>query len=162
MALGAAGQSFCLVLVAVGLAIGGYQWNIVAVSFIFSFITVFGLSWIAVPWMYPAEVNTQRMRIAGSGVATATNWISNYVVVLVTPIGTANLGWGFYIIFATFNAIFVPVILIFYLETANLSLEEIDTRFESKFSKSVDDIRPEIEKSNSEEATVEHASVRNA
>ncbi|KAI0894276.1 hexose carrier protein [Annulohypoxylon nitens] len=162
MALGAAGQSFCLVLVAVGLAIGGYQWNIVAVSFIFGFITVFGLSWIAVPWMYPAEVNTQRMRIAGSGVATATNWISNYVVVLVTPIGTANLGWRFYIIFATFNAIFVPVILIFYLETANLSLEEIDTRFESKFSKSVHDIRPEIEKSNSEEATVEHASVCNA
>ncbi|KAI1451778.1 hexose carrier protein [Annulohypoxylon moriforme] len=161
MAWGAAGQSLCFVLVTVGLAIGGTQWSIVAVSFIFGFITVFGLSWIAVPWMYPAEVNTQRMRIAGAGIATATNWISNYIVVLITPIGTANLGWRFYIIFATLNAVFVPIVLAFYLETANLTLEEIDIRFEQKFSKTIDDVHPDTEKSNSDEAAAEHVSICN-
>ncbi|KAI1212067.1 hexose carrier protein [Annulohypoxylon truncatum] len=161
MALGAAGQSLCFVFVTVGLAMGGNQWDIVAISFIFGYITVFGLSWIAVPWMYPAEVNTQRMRIAGSGVATAANWINNYVVVLITPVGTANLGWRYYIIFAVLNAVFVPVVLMFYLETANLSLEEIDTRFEQKFSKVVDDDHHDIEKSSSKEAAAEHVSVCN-
>jgi len=35
--------------------------------------------------------------------------ISNYMVVQITPLGIANLGWKFYLIWVVFNAIFVPV-----------------------------------------------------
>ncbi|KAF9875672.1 hypothetical protein CkaCkLH20_06604 [Colletotrichum karsti] len=129
---GAIAQSFCFCLVTIGLGIGGKQWESVAVAFIFGYFTAFGSSWIAIPWMYPAEINTQRMRIAGAGISTATNWINNYVVVLITPVGISNLGWKFYLMFAVFNAAFVPVVQLFYVETARMSLEQIDQIFEKK------------------------------
>lgn len=40
-----------------------------------------------------------------------------------------NIGWGTYLFFAVVNACFLPVIWIFYPETANRSLEEIDIIF---------------------------------
>lgn len=134
MLWGAVAQSLCYTFVAIGLALGGKQRECVAVTFVFSFMTAFGLSWIAVPWMYPAEINTQRMRIAGSGIATATNWITNYAVVLITPIGIANIAWRYYILYAVLNAAFVPVVQFFYVETARKSLEDIDRLFEGQSS----------------------------
>jgi hypothetical protein len=84
--------------------------------------------------MYAAEVNTQPWRNRGAGLATATNWICNYAVVLVTPIGIANIAWRYYIIYATLNFLFVPIICIWYVETAGLSLEGIDSLFEGRKS----------------------------
>lgn len=46
------------------------------------------------------------------------------------PIGIANIGWKFYIIFAVLNFVWIPIIYYFYIETAGLSLEEIDKLFE--------------------------------
>lgn len=40
-----------------------------------------------------------------------------------------RIGWGTYLFFAVVNACFLPVIWIFYPETANRSLEEIDIIF---------------------------------
>lgn len=130
MVYGAAVQSLCFALVAAGLGAGGRKWECVAVAFVFAYITTFGLSWIAVPWMYPAEINSQRTRFAGAGIATATNWICNYVVVLITPIGISNIGWRYYLVYAVLNAVFVPVVQYFYVETARMTLEEVDNFFE--------------------------------
>lgn len=69
--------------------------------------------YLPVPWIYPAEVSTQRMRISGAGVATATNWICNYVVVLVTPIAVQNMSWRYYIIYAVLNLSFAPIVKFF-------------------------------------------------
>ncbi|KAG5650507.1 hypothetical protein H0H81_011997 [Sphagnurus paluster] len=57
--------------------------------------------------------------------------ISNYIVVQITPSGIASLGWRFYLIWMVFNAIFVPastlqLVYLFYPETANRHLEDID------------------------------------
>ncbi|CAG9990378.1 unnamed protein product [Clonostachys byssicola] len=130
MVWGAVGQSICFCFISIGLSLGGSKWEAVAVAFVFGYSTVFALTWIAVPWMYPAEVNTQRMRIAGAGVATATNWINNYVVVLVTPVGIRNLNWRYYLIYAVLNAAFAIICKVFYVETARLSLEQIDSIFD--------------------------------
>lgn len=135
MELGAIGQGVCFALVAGGLSANQDKWSIVAISFVFVFFTVFGLSWISIPWMYPAEVNTQQWRNRGAGIATATNWICNYAVVLVTPVGTDSIGWRFYIIFAVLNISFVPIVWLFYEETARRSLEDIDLCFEQKYAK---------------------------
>ncbi|KAF4453259.1 hexose carrier [Fusarium albosuccineum] len=134
MVWGAAVQALCFALVSTGLGINTKPWQSVAVAFVFGYYTTFGLSWIAVPWMYPAEINTQRMRIAGAGVATATNWICNYAVVLVTPTGIKEIGWRYCLVYAVLNAAFVVVCQVFYVETAGLTLEEIDALFEEKFT----------------------------
>ncbi|KAL8866042.1 MAG: hypothetical protein Q9198_009061 [Flavoplaca austrocitrina] len=138
MLWGALVQGICFALVAGGLSAGGQQWGIVAIAFVFAYYTTFGLSWIAVPWMYPAEVNTQQWRNRGAGIATCTNWICNYAVVLVTPVGIDTIGWRYYIVYAVLNFAFVPIVQIFYEETAKLSLEGIDALFEAKYSRAVE------------------------
>ncbi|KAL4906398.1 general substrate transporter [Aspergillus multicolor] len=138
MLLGALGQGICFALVAGSLGAAGadpttssqQQWSKVAITFVFVFFTVFGLTWIAVPWMYPAEVNTQQWRNRGAGVATATNWICNYAVVLATPVGMQSMSWRYYLIYAFLNFTFVPLVSMFHVETGGLSLEEVDGLFE--------------------------------
>ena len=47
--------------------------------------------------------------------------------------GIQNIGWKFYLIFGVINFSFLPFIWYFYVETAGLSLEEIDRLFAIKF-----------------------------
>ena len=50
-------------------------------------------------------------------------------VVEITPIGIQSLHWKFYIIWTVFNASFVPIVYLFYPETADRTLEDIDRLF---------------------------------
>ena len=52
--------------------------------------------------------------------------------------GIHNFTWKFYIIFAVLNAFWLPWIYFFYVETAGLSLDELDRVFENKFAPGVD------------------------
>jgi hypothetical protein len=63
------------------------------------------------------------------GLAVACQWLWNFVMLEVTPTGIANIGWKFYIVFAVFNAAFVPIVYFLYPETAGLSLEAVDLLF---------------------------------
>ncbi|KAB8239023.1 sugar porter family MFS transporter [Aspergillus alliaceus] len=139
----------------VGGSLGAHtdQWSKVAMAFVFMFFTVFGLTWIAVPWMYPAEVNTQQWRNWGAGIATATNWICNYAVVLATPVGIERIAWRYYLIYAALNILFIPIVWVFYVETGGLSLEEVDEVFEKMGSSAVDG---QVEKDGALSEWVEH------
>lgn len=53
----------------------------------------------------------------------------NFMVVEITPIGIESLGWQFYIIWTVFNAAFVPIVYLFYPETSDRTLEDIDRLF---------------------------------
>ncbi|KAJ6099681.1 hypothetical protein N7467_001216 [Penicillium canescens] len=130
---GAAGQCLCFAMAALGLGIGTHALNGVAVAFIFLYYFFFGLSFLVIPFMYPAEINSHHTRNLGSAIAMVTNWLGVYVIVSVTPVGIENLGWKFYLVFAVTNFVFTPVCWYFYVETAGLSLEEIDKLFEVKY-----------------------------
>lgn len=47
----------------------------------------------------------------------------------ITPIAISNIGWRTYIIFAVLNALWVPIIYVFFPETKGLQLEEVDRLF---------------------------------
>jgi sugar porter (SP) family MFS transporter len=130
---GAAGQGISFFLIAAGINIGTYNMSIFAVVFIFVYNFFFGISFLSIPWLYPAEINSQAMRNLGTSVSTAVNWTFVYVIVLVTPLGIDNLGWRFYLMFGVFNLAFLPVLWFCYMETAGLSLEQIDRVFEVQF-----------------------------
>ncbi|KAJ5653109.1 hypothetical protein N7490_000112 [Penicillium lividum] len=115
---GSAGQCLWFAMAALGLGIGTHALNGVAVAFIFIYYFFFGLSFLAIPFMYPAEINSHHTRNLGRAIAMVTNWLGVYVIVSVTP---GSSLWGG-------NSIWY-----FYVETAGLSLEEIDKLFEIKY-----------------------------
>jgi hypothetical protein len=69
------------------------------------------------------------MRTKGAALATATNWLSNFLVVEVTPIGVRNIGWRFYIIWTVFNALWLPIVWLLYPETSDRTLEDLDAYY---------------------------------
>ncbi|EKM83216.1 hypothetical protein AGABI1DRAFT_118543 [Agaricus bisporus var. burnettii JB137-S8] len=131
MMWGAAGQCVCYIFITgllskTGDPVSGSKYGAGATAFFFLYYVFFGVCWQGVPWLYPTEINSLSMRTKGAALATASNWISNYIVVQITPTGIANIGWKFYIIWVVFNFAFVPLIWIFYPETTNRHLEDID------------------------------------
>jgi hypothetical protein len=63
--------------------------------------------------------------------ATAANWLSNFIVVIVTPALFTHSLWRTYILFAVTNFVIVPIIYFFYPETGSRSLEEVDVLFKA-------------------------------
>lgn len=89
MLFGSAGSSVCFALVAVGLRYGGTDnkgMSIMAVAFIFLYYVFYGMSLLSIPYIYPAEINSQSMRNIGTSFATTTNWLFVYVIVVATPV----------------------------------------------------------------------------
>jgi len=96
---------------------------------LFTYIAAFGATWLPLPWLYPAEINPLRTRAKANAVSTCSNWLFNFLIVMVTPVMIANISWGTYLFFAVINACFIPIIYFFYPETKKRSLEEIDLIF---------------------------------
>ncbi|KAI0110543.1 putative sugar transporter [Hypoxylon sp. NC0597] len=90
---------------------------------------IFGISWASVPWVYSAEVNSLGWRTRGAAAATATNWLGGFVVTQFTKVGIDNLQWSFYLIFCVFCFCYFPIVLLFYPETSNRTLEDMDEGF---------------------------------
>lgn len=132
------GCALCWIIIAIMQALtisdpsSSQTYNIVAVVFFFVFVSAFGMGLLPVPWIYPTEINALESRTVGTAVAVCTNWLINYMIAEVTPIGIANLGYKFWIIWAVICASFIPIVFFFYPETANRSLEDIDKFFETK------------------------------
>ncbi|KAK9798428.1 putative General substrate transporter [Seiridium cardinale] len=139
MMYAAAGQCFCYMIITICIrynedpGIGrtaNVQWAKGSIAFFFLYYIFFGIGWQGVPWLYPTEINSLSMRTKGAALGTATNWIINFMVVEITPVGIASIGWRFYIIWTVFNASFVPIVYLFYPETADRSLEDVDRFFQ--------------------------------
>ncbi|CZS99668.1 related to sugar transport protein STL1 [Rhynchosporium agropyri] len=96
---------------------------------LFTYIAFFGATWLPLPWLYPAEINPLRTRAKANAVSTITNWLFNFLIVMVTPVMIDQIKWGTYLFFALVNASFIPIIYFFYPETKKRSLEEIDLIF---------------------------------
>ncbi|KAI1499280.1 general substrate transporter [Biscogniauxia marginata] len=129
-------QFFCFLLLTVLLYYTekpGYAFQVevakASVVWFFIYYMGFGLGMLGIPWLYPTEINSLPMRTKGAAVATMTNWLTNFIVVEVTPIGLQNLGWKFYIIWTISNALFLPILWLFYPETSGRTLEDLDAYY---------------------------------
>jgi hypothetical protein len=102
---------------------------LVATVMLFVFNSFFAVGWLGMTWLYPAEITPLSIRAPANAIATTANWAFNFMVVMVTPVAFANIGWKTYIIFAVINAAMAPSVYFFFPETAGRSLEEMDEIF---------------------------------
>ncbi|KAH7908218.1 general substrate transporter [Hygrophoropsis aurantiaca] len=126
----AAGLSLCFILTAVLLSTGSKPAAYGAAAMVFLFQVFLGIGFLPIPWLYPAEISTTRIRARGSSISSLSNWLSTFIIVQITPPAIANIGWRVFAIFAVFNAFWVPIVYVFFPETKGLELEDVDHIFE--------------------------------
>ena len=122
-----AGCAACMAIIAGCLLNQSYTTAATAVAFMFLFMDFFTLGILPVSWSYSAEIQPLRVRNKSTAVGVFSHWLSNFVVVMVTPIGLANIGGNYFWIWAVVNALFIPLTWFFGVETSGRTLEEIDT-----------------------------------
>lgn len=67
--------------------------GILAVACFFLFNTFYAQGFLAIPFFYPAEITTLRTRSRGVSLSVMSNWIFTFLVVMITPTATSNIGW---------------------------------------------------------------------
>ncbi|KAK3386710.1 general substrate transporter [Podospora didyma] len=125
----ALGMGVVLIGEALAISAGTRNGAILAVGLIFLFEAFFSWGWMACVWIYPPEILPLRIRAKGSALATAADFLGNWIVVEVTPVGIAKMGWKFYLIWAAFNLANAVIVWMFYPETGGLMLEAVDHVF---------------------------------
>ncbi|KEF52075.1 uncharacterized protein A1O9_11701 [Exophiala aquamarina CBS 119918] len=144
--ISASGLSFCFMMAAILLSTGTGSAAYAATAFIFIFQIFLGIGFLPIPWLYPSEVTTTRIRSRGQAFSGFMNWMCVFTVVQITPIAIDNIAWRTFIIFAIFNAgwyvkprymraaikfyVRVPIVYCFFPETKGLQLEDIDHLFD--------------------------------
>ncbi|EIW84111.1 general substrate transporter [Coniophora puteana RWD-64-598 SS2] len=103
-----------------------------AISMIFLTSIIFSLSFGPVSWVLASEVFPTKTRSIGTSVATCANWLFNVLISETSPIGLANVGYKFYILFVCLNAVDFVIITLFFPETKGRTLEDMDIVFGDK------------------------------
>ena len=120
-----------MIILTVTLSHPNHTAGIFAIIAIFLFEVFYATGgWMATPFLYPSEISTLRLRSKGSAISVLSKWIFNFLVVMITPVAIANIGWRTYIIWAILNFAFIFLVYFFYPETKGLTLEESDRIFE--------------------------------
>ena len=106
-----------------------------------------------------SEVMPMQIRARGNAFATGIgNWLVATIFAQASPEGLGKLGWKFYFVFVAFNIVVtIPVIFLFFKETKQLSLEEVDLLFGERALGTLPD---DLNKEGNVQGTVEQAETR--
>ncbi|KAJ5498733.1 hypothetical protein N7453_007784 [Penicillium expansum] len=99
----------------------------VVLMFIFHFSMIVGFG--GIPFLYASEVAPLSLRTTINGIGSSIYWALSVLIAEVTPIAFNAIGWKYFLIFACLNCAMIPVVYLFFPETAGLSLEDVDEVF---------------------------------
>ncbi|KAK5193706.1 hypothetical protein LTR72_005886 [Exophiala xenobiotica] len=99
------------------------------VALIYIYILTYACSYGPLAWCMPAEVYPNHVRAKGVGLATATIWISNFIIGVSVPPMFISIGYGTYIFFACFCFLAAIFAFFFVPETSGKTLEQMDEVF---------------------------------
>ena len=109
---------------------GAGRW--VVIISIYIFVTIFCISWAVGIRIYVAESQPQRTRASATNLAHGSNWLTNFLVALTTPILLAKSSYGAYFLFGGCTLFTAFVCFVFMPETKGKSLYEIEKAFRRK------------------------------
>jgi DNA-directed RNA polymerase III subunit RPC2 len=109
---------------------GAGRWIVIVCIYVFA--VIFSLSWAVGIKIYAAEIQPQRTRAGATAVAHGGNWISNFIVALITPILLSKSSFGVYFLFGGCSMTTAVVCAFFMPETKGRSLDDIEDAFGSR------------------------------
>ncbi|KAL1984670.1 hypothetical protein VTN96DRAFT_8796 [Rasamsonia emersonii] len=105
------------------------QYGAAAASMVFIFTSVFGATWLTVPWLYPAEIFPLAVRARGNAWGVVGWSIGNGWLTLLCPVMFGAIGEKTLYIFGIANAITIPMVWALYPESNQRTLEDMDLLF---------------------------------
>ncbi|KAF4974953.1 hypothetical protein FZEAL_8216 [Fusarium zealandicum] len=131
--LGALWQSaWLLVFASVGTAIDPASSKAVGIVLIVSacmFIASFAGTWGPLAWVVIGESFPLRTRAKQASLATASNWLGNFMVSFLTPLADAGIGYSYGFVFCGTNLAAAIIVWFFLYESRMLSLENVDLMY---------------------------------
>lgn len=115
---------------AVHASTGAARWVVIVSIYIFA--VIFSLSWAVGIKIYAAEIQPQRTRASATSLAHGSNWLTNFLVALTTPILLSKSSFGAYFLFGGCSLITALICMVFMPETKGRSLDEIEEAFKSR------------------------------
>ena len=103
--------------------------GVTAVLYIYT--AIYGSTWLTTCWVYPTEVFPLATRAKGTALATVAFSIAGGVINEIVPYLISAVTFWIFIIFALINFLMLIPIWLFYIETANRHLEDLDILFAS-------------------------------
>ena len=91
------------------------------------YIAFFAVSQGAVVWVYISEVFPTRVRSKGQALGSSSHWVTNALISLVFPLMAVSSGAYPFIFFAAMMVLDFFLVLFYYPETSNISLEHLQT-----------------------------------
>uniref|UniRef100_D8PUG1 Major facilitator superfamily (MFS) profile domain-containing protein n=2 Tax=Schizophyllum commune (strain H4-8 / FGSC 9210) TaxID=578458 RepID=D8PUG1_SCHCM len=99
------------------------------VAFISVYMVAFGTSWGPIAWAMPSEVFPGSIRAKGVAVSATVNWLSNFLVGLITPPLNDATPYGSFVFYAVMTLLGLLWTYLFVPETKGRSLEDMDAVF---------------------------------
>ncbi|KAE8150473.1 monosaccharide transporter [Aspergillus avenaceus] len=134
--------------------------GVVMVVFACLFILGFASTWGPMVWTIIAELYPSEYRARAMSLATASNWLWNFLLAFFTPFITSAIDFRLGYVFA--GCLFLAAGLVYFavIEGQGRTLEEIDTMYVMKVKpwRSSKFVFPEMSTDSMEKRTVSHAS----
>lgn len=93
------------------------------------FILGYASTWAPGIWILTGETFPLRTRAKQAALATASNWLWNFLLAFFTPFITRDIAYRYGFVFASCNLLGVVVVYFFLYESSGLSLEAVDTMY---------------------------------
>lgn len=93
------------------------------------FIASFASTWGPFCWVVVAETFPLRTRAKQASLATAGNWLGNFLISFLTPYANEGIGFSYGYVFAGCNIAAFAVACFFLYESSGLSLENVDMMY---------------------------------
>ncbi|KAI0067489.1 general substrate transporter [Artomyces pyxidatus] len=93
------------------------------------FILGFATTWAPGIWILIGETFPTATRAKQGALATASNWLWNFLLAFFTPFITRDIGFRYGYIFASCNLLGAVVVYLFLYESSGISLEMVDQMY---------------------------------
>ncbi|PVH97063.1 putative MFS sugar transporter [Periconia macrospinosa] len=117
--------------------------NAAGIFFIFLYLAFQGTLCDTTMYLYVSEIFPTEIRPIGMGFSLFGQFASTIILLQTAPIGIVNVGWKYYLVIIVWCIFFIPIVYLYFPETARLSLEEISAKFGDDVAVHVNDVSDE-------------------
>ncbi|CAG8067153.1 unnamed protein product [Penicillium salamii] len=109
---------------------GAGRWVVIVCIFLFA--ALYSVSWGISVKVYSAEIQPQRTRASATTLSHSSNWVTNFLVALTTPVLLAKSSYGAYFLWGGCCVVTVIVSVIYMHETKGRTFVQIEEAFKGR------------------------------